>query len=145
MKTISLLLAFLLVTNYAHAKKITIVNNTDNVIQVMMIPHGILALSKHKRAKALKNRYKQLRPHGRVKLKSDNLDGIDVKVLSKSKKSITWYKYDNIYAHSLMQEIKENQDSDMKIYFTDKGDTYEAKIGDKTMRGKISQLSKIFR
>lgn len=145
MRNIALFLVFFLVNNLAEAKKITIVNKTNNTIQVMMIPHGVTGLSKHKKAKALKNRYKQLRPYERAKLKSDNIDGIDVKVLSKSMKSMTWHKYDDIRTRSLMQEINNNKNVAIKIYFKNEGDEYDAKIGGRTISGQTTQSSKIFK
>jgi hypothetical protein len=142
--TAVLIVAFLISSIGINAQKMTIANKTATIVEVMLIPKGIMQLSKRKKGLALKNRFARIKPGKSVRLKADNLESIDVKVFSKSRRSIKWYKYDNISAHNLLDMIKSSQKK-IKFSVVDPGDKYEVKIDEKKTEGSINQFSRIFR
>lgn len=141
---INIIVAFLLISTGLNAQKITIVNNTQNVMAVLLIPHGVMALSKKRKQKALKHRFAKIKPNKRVRLRADNLESIDIKVWNEEQNGVNWYKHDRIYANNLLREIKPDSKK-VKIYIKGLGDEYKAKIDGNVFDGQIHRFSKIFR
>lgn len=141
---VNITVAFLLISTGLNAQKITIVNNTQNIMTVLLIPHGVMALSNKQKQRALKHRFAKIKPNKRVRLRANNLESIDIKVWNEKKRSANWYKYDRIYAHNLLREIKPDSKV-VKIYIKGLGDQYKAKIDGNMFDGQINKFSKIFR
>lgn len=141
---ISIIVAFSLISAGLNAQKITIVNKTQNVMTVLLIPYGVMALSKKQKQKALKHRFAKIKPNKRARLRADNLESIDIKVWNEKKSGVNWYKHDRIYASNLLREIKP-ESKKIKIYIKGLGDEYKAKIDGNEFDGQIHRFSKIFR
>lgn len=88
MKPQLIFLVLLLLAPGTNAKRLTIVNKTDNKLQVVLIPQGVpLNSNKAKLKRALRHRFAFLDVGESARLRCDGIESIDIKVVNKTDKA----------------------------------------------------------
>lgn len=126
------------------AREITIYNNSYKILDIVIIPKGIMNLDNKKRSLHLKGRFASIKPNESTKLNFNNYETIDVKSYLANSDYDHWYKYTNTSVANLAPLLASNS-KNVKMTIYGSGDKYNIKIGKKHLIGTIPLYAKIGR